>query len=355
MSRKIQKLNRILSLLTSSKKSLLYSGFVDYFNLGDEAIWEATKIQFSPFDLLYAPLINNSITKQIVESKKYQLGILGGGTLIGDNLKDGTNPFRQQFESVVHRCSNYIVLGTGVGPVSSIKKQNLWLNDWKRILENCSYIGVRGPESIKSLENIGIQAEIFGDPACLLSQNAGYWSPKNNVIGVNIRPISIDSEFNVIEEIQNFLLNQIKQGFQIEFFIVSPSDIPINKQIAKNLNLEGAKFHYFYKSAFNYLSAVKSVNAFIGFRLHSVILSMCAGVPSIMIEYDRKCYDFMKSINMENLNINVNFVQQEKLQNLLDYILSKQDIISLNITKNMNKFRDQQIQKIQEIKSRFLS
>jgi len=45
------------------------------------------------------------------------------------------------------------------------------------------------------------------------------------------------------------------------------------------------------------------VDVFVGEKLHSVILAMCAHTPGVMLEYRPKCRDFMMSMGLGELNI----------------------------------------------------
>jgi len=351
---KLQKIQEIISYISAPYNSGVYSGFTGYLNLGDEVLEEAIYDAFKPFKLVNFPYLQNKLVKQIIKSKSYSLAILGGGTLIGDNLKSGANPFREKFELVQNVSTYSVVFGTGVGKLSEIKSKNEWLLNWKNIVTKCNYIGVRGPQSVESLASVGIEAEILGDPACLVTRDEGFWQPQEKTLGVNIGLTPGEeyfAEVKVIEQMTRLISKKIQQGWKIEFFVVRPEDVPVVEKVIKEANFSNQKVYYIFEDATPYLMAARSLTAFIGIKLHAVILAMCAGVPSIMIEYKPKCRDFMMSVGVEEFSINIDEATQERLESSLNSLLSSSKETAAKITKKMVQMREKQLQKAAEIRS----
>lgn len=350
---KLQKIKEVLTFLSAPYNSGIYSGFTGQLNLGDEVLEKAIYEAFKPFKLVNPPSFQNNLIEAIGKSKSYSLSILGGGTLIGADISPGFNPFRDKFESMQKRSNFSVVYGTGVGKLSEISEQNEWLLEWKNLLKKCDYIGVRGPQSLETLASVGIEAEILGDPACLVTPDEGFWEPEARKLGVNLgfslRAGNDSSEFKMIEEVKKLITKKNQEGWKIEFFVVCPQDVPVVEKVIKEINLSNQKVHYIFDDATPYLNAARSLTAFIGVKLHSVILAMCAGVPSIMIEYRPKCRDFMMSVDMENFSINIDEVTEEKLESCLNTLLSSSQETALKMTKRMIQLREKQLQKAAEI------
>jgi len=333
-------------------------GFVGQLNLGDEVLWQEISRAFDPLRLAYAPLPKNKFIRTMVQSRRHPLVVLGGGTLIGANMKDGTNPFREEFQAVLARANRAVVFGTGVGKLSDVTSENKWLLEWKPLLANCDYIGVRGPDSVRSLESIGVQAEVLGDPACLVAQDDGFWSPRVRTLGVNIGLALGEKaklvELVMIEQMTKFISNKIKEGWRVEFFVVCPQDLQAVNKVIEEVGIRNTKIHKIFDTATPYLEAVRSMSAFVGMKLHAVILAMCAGVPSLMIEYAPKCRDFMMSVDMQEFSINIKDVSHEKLENCLDRLLLCQKQTASNITNRMVQLREKQLRKVAEIQSQYV-
>ena len=48
-----------------------------------------------------------------------------------------------------------------------------------------------------------------------------------------------------------------------------------------------------------YLDGIEAMDLFLGFRLHTVVAACCVYTPAIMIEYQPKCRDFMRTLGMD--------------------------------------------------------
>jgi polysaccharide pyruvyl transferase WcaK-like protein len=346
----------LIKYLKSDRHSGIYSGFVGENNLGDEILWQSIKEVFLPLNLVNVPKSANQLINQLMQSqlKFHKFVILGGGTLIGANLPNGHNPFRDKFAEVQKRVKFSFVFGTGVGKLSLVDDENNWLKEWQPILSNCQYVGVRGPHSLNSLTSINIKAEILGDPACLMTQKLGFWQPDQKKLGINVgyslggkkRPAE---QIRFIQLITEFVKEQSNKGWTIEFFVVAPQDIQVTEQVIRDAQLSNYKVNCIFEDAIPYLMMVRKMNIFIGMKLHSSILAMCAGVPTIMIEYAPKCLDFMTSVDMADFNINIQDVTREKLNQLMINLLSYSESISNKVNSKMLQLKKKQTGKSQEL------
>ncbi len=355
---RVHRTKELATFLSASRSSALYCGFVGWSNLGDEVLWEQIRSAFAPMRMVCAPPMAHGVRKKIVELKKWERVILGGGTLIGGNLPDGSNPFREHFRWFRSRARRAVAFGTGVGQVSDNPAENSWLLEWKPLLEEFEYIGVRGPISVRSLASIGIDAELLGDPACLISQGPGFWSsPQGKVLGINVGEVHGRSdalkakERNLVDVLSNLVHEKAKNGWRIEFFVVTPSDCHVIDTIVRQSSLQDYKIHEIYSSGHQYINTVRNVTAFVGMKLHSVILAMCAGVPSVMISYSPKCRDFMMSVELDDLVVDLERADLESLNTKLDMIMMSGNKISEHTTKQMAHFRAKQLSRAKFIRS----
>ena len=328
---------------------------VGYRNLGDEVIWHATKNAFLPLRLS----LNQRPSKWFIRRLFQDLGqrdlaILGGGTLIGDNLRDGTNPFREDFAELAQRCRKSVAFGTGVGVLLPDASRNAWLKEWQPILSRCSYIGVRGPDSVESLRYIDIKAEMLGDAACLVAKEPGFWQPRKKLLGLNVgmtpgRPeMPMDQYVKIMSEV---IKSRINEGWKVEILLVLPDDEAIAQQVVQAVGSPDLSVHSFYLDGEQYLQHVRKMQAFIGIKLHSVVLAMCAGVPSIMIEYAPKCRDFMKSMDVERFTTYLGSISPDSIQVLFDSLLSEGDKLGQDVASQMNLTRKRLLQRAADVRS----
>jgi polysaccharide pyruvyl transferase WcaK-like protein len=359
---KLQRLKELASHVTSSSSSAVYSGFVGHDNLGDEVLWDQIRGAFAPMKLICAPPRTSHLRNRIIGLKKHDKVILGGGTLIGANLPDGSNPFREEFHWFFSNARHVAAYGTGVGKLPEKPEERTWLMEWKPLLEKFDYIGVRGPQSVESLAAIGIDAELMGDPACLISKGPGFWAPPRSnpkILGINLGPVQwrndLDraKERNFVEVLSGIVQQRAKDGWQIEFFAVTPDDLRLIDEVIAISSVRDCKIHKIYHSGDEYLDAVKHVSAFLGMKLHSVVLAMCAGVPSIMVAYAPKCHDFMKSFDLGHLAIDLGDANAQALNGLLEQIMGSAGPISDQITARMGHYRTLQRDRAAMLRTRF--
>jgi len=352
---KVKKVKDVLSFIMN-KSGINYFGYLGYDNLGDEALYVATNKLFDE-DLAYKPKIPNWLFPNLINNKSFNLVILGGGTLICQELNGyGSNkfglPFKTDFENAIKNSKTIIVFGTGVDEHHEGIYVDNWLSEWKEILFRASYVSCRGPRSQKILQHIGVSAEVIGDPALSLIKPEGYWSPNCRTMGVNVRPFKYDSDIenNYLEQMIIFLQGKINDGWNVEFLAVSEMDIVTIESVIKGLNSYSPVIHRIYNDPEEYFNIVKRYQVFFGVRLHAVILAMCAGVPSVMLSYRRKCDDFSESVSMEYLNIRLEDIDIPKLDGVLEIMVNNGKEISAEILNVFNEFKTLQKIRVDELR-----
>ncbi len=317
----------LIQSLNSKKPCLAYIGsWKSPNNLGDYLLYYALIQLFHKFNFIEYPE-NYRLTAGIL-NKLFSLvdyGILSGGTLINRSeraLKSAQNCFPFFKHS--------LVFGTGVADPAFWSNITWWKDSlpyWKKILENCSYVGVRGPISAQLLKDIGLKnVDIVGDPVLAFA----YEKPDNifnrKTLGLNIgktwgsdkyRQLLWGSEQDLYKKILNLAMTAKKENWKVHWFVVTPADYEVTLKIAAESDT--SEFIYpIYENYCNYLELVSKMSVFVGMKLHAVALAVCAYVPSIMLEYRPKCKDFMMSINQENANYRTDTFDFEEIwQNIV--------------------------------------
>lgn len=59
--------------------------------------------------------------------------------------------------------------------------------------------------------------------------------------------------------------------------------------VMKMAGVADSPMHMEYSNPLSYINLVSEMQAFVGLKLHAVVLAMCAHVPSILLEYRPKC------------------------------------------------------------------
>ena len=293
------------TLSHSKPKAVYVGGWLGHDNLGDEALFEASKKLFPGISLysLYGKKNEMFLAKV---TRVFDYAFLAGGTIINKN--DNCLKRAQRMIKLAKPC---FVFGTGVASSEFWKDKkvfgdNSWqnhLSQWHDILDQCEYVGVRGPLSKEMLISEGIKnVEVVGDPVLTFADFSKSKSYQEKTLGINLGTAGgymWGQEDKVLAEFAELASIARKAGWKVVWFVIWPKDYDPTINAAKESGTDENIFTI-YQDQKKYMDTVSKVDIFVGMKLHAVVLSTCAGVPSVMIEYRPKCRDYMESINQGN-------------------------------------------------------
>ncbi len=279
------------------KRPLAYvGGWLGQKNLGDEALFLAGQHLFADWSLW--PFDGSRTLTRLLRQVPLTLnGLLAGGTMI-------------------NRCPEYLdiarlffggerrlyVLGTGVADPRFWEGRGDFRNmlgDWQGLLNECGYVGVRGPRSAELLTDAGVKnVEVVGDPVVAFAEDEPARDVVPNTLGLNIgydHGNQWGDEKTLAGEFLLLAKQAVKAGWKVKWFVVFPRDLEMTRQIAEESGTAD-NICPIYHDWRHYLREVRSMSTFAGMKLHATMLSTCAYVPSLMVEYDPKCFDYMASI-----------------------------------------------------------
>jgi polysaccharide pyruvyl transferase WcaK-like protein len=199
-------------------------------------------------------------------------------------------------------------------------------------------IGVRGPRSQEILAQYGIPSTIVGDTALYLKPTE-YNYEKNYKIAICIRDKGMkwEESKNYIKEIISFC-NSLSDDYRFVILPIYPPDVKINKTISGKINNSKILDFSDNVNINGLLDEITTCDLMIGEKLHSNVLSACCHVPFISIEYDPKSTDFVKTLELEMLNIRIGRVSEEKLDSLFHEIINNDKILN-KLKSNVEKLR----------------
>ncbi len=333
----------LINILGKRKTPYYVGGFPEIDNLGDVALYESMNILIEDELNIYpggkryrafSPIFKNNI------------GVLSGGTIINRHTlfaaKEGISIFKK-----------FYVLGTGV------TQKKFWTgrdgfvdrsDEWSKILSQADFVGVRGPDSVEELKVIGVESICFGDPVIQMTKEKKLPYVKNK-IGLNIGLSGghvWGSEVEIKEKFLELATKLKNDGFSIEWFVVCPEDLAITEEVAKASKTDNT-IHKIYTDCEDYFSKTSTMEAFIGLKLHAVMMAMCVHVPSIMIEYRPKCLDFMKSVGQEDFNFRSDQIEIDRVIEKLSNIISSRDKASDVVKEQMLKIKRKQKEVISDL------
>jgi polysaccharide pyruvyl transferase WcaK-like protein len=328
-------------------------GYQGHRNLGDEALYAALKRLFSSGHFIdyNRGLLPHRIVRFL---PRCDLMLMAGGTLVGGQKESSYRWAKTCFTLAPHG----IVFGSGVvSPefTTAVLKQPAEIQkQWADIIKKCDYIGVRGPLSRGILEGWGIHnVEIIGDPVLSISQSKmpDARSIDNNLIGFNVGQAGGNvwgNEGHIYEEFVKLAQIADKAGFRIRWFVVWPKDLAVTEQVVRNSGVP-ADICEIYEDYEKYMDIVSRANIFVGMKLHAVALATCAYVPSVMLEYNPKCRDYMDSIGQGEFTLRTDTFTAQQAWEIVEKLLANRSSVAKSLFEAVSKFRKLQSMRASEI------
>lgn len=341
-------------LVYPQREKALYVGYTGYGNLGDEALKKCI------FELLEPSFLFSESQGFLVRSLrklgflKFKMLVLGGGTFI-------LNAFHPQshlnfvFEENIPRKISF---GTGV--VDPLFPENPLLagdiEKWVNVLDNFSYVSVRGPLSAQILKdnNVRKPIHVIGDPAFYFIRDIQRLKAKSKYLGLNIGPAISGKRKGVLWgrdekrflfEFTIFMRLMLNEGWRLGFVPVCREDENLIKSLLKDNKLQHkVDVFKFYNDTEKTIDHLEKFDVFVGEKLHSVVLAYCANTPAVMLEYRPKCRDFMASIDMESLNVRTDQLNAFKLKEMVEDLYANVETVRLNANQTCKNYKENLIQ-----------
>jgi hypothetical protein len=346
-----------------------YIGWLGYENFGDEALYIAFKNLFPQFQILtynnYPKQLNYNKIRQniypiellfyrhfIKKNNFYNFVFLGGGTLINHE------EFLEYLQIVLQNQDQIIVFGSGVSEPSFRAEHHPEVNysqlmkDWISVLEKAVYVSVRGPKSARILEANGFQkAKVIGDPALSLCTPKPPNSSRTGLVAINLcsQRLMWGKQERVTEIIAQLAKYFLEKGWDVEFIPMQPVDLHLGLKIIQDFNLPKMSIWRNFQDIGKTINRIQTYDIMVGQRLHSVVIACGCGVPSIMLEYQPKCGDFMESIGMQQFSLRTDALELDKVISLIHDIDENYGEYCNQLLSICNSYRILQRQAAQEI------
>lgn len=323
--------------------NVAYMGWVGYNNLGDEILYDAHVALFPRLKML--PYQNNKLARVCAASRGgtlFRAGWLGGGTLINQSTSWLGMIERLQEEGCPVYC-----FGTGVTQSSfRAGHEKTSIEEWVKVLETFAFVGIRGPYSKKILNEAGFYgARVIGDTAlALASPDYRPRDVRNRVIGLNFGLIKEGQIWGSADSYTESIVASIQQlidrGYTIRLLPVWDKDLPSNRALVKRINDPRCTLaEDCYKTLTAYNAELEKCGMFIGQKLHATIMATMLRIPSIMIEYQPKCRDYMASVGMEKWVIKTSECNPELLLDTVQRLSDQSKAIQQELNKHIVRYR----------------
>ncbi|MBD3240307.1 MAG: hypothetical protein GF331_06950, partial [Chitinivibrionales bacterium] len=338
-----------LGYLLTEGNAVGYIGWTGFGNLGDEALYAAVRRLLGPDRVLpYRTAGHVARMERRLHARFYRAVCLGGGTLVN------TVPFLQRTDHALTRNLPCFCLGTGVqDPALDEPHPPSLVQQWVDHLDRFVYRGVRGPLSQRLLAEAGCRdVEVIGDPAILLGPKTFMPKTGNRTIGLNvgISPVRMWCDPQAVLRFAHGLCSSLRaRGWRVVLFMVWPRDSALVGELARMLGGEATVISC-YNSYRRFMRQAARCDVFVGQKLHSTILAMSAGTPSVMLAYQSKCLDFMASMGCEEFTMRLDQLDIDRALHLVDSLADNSADHQRHIAAQLERYRALQRGAVQRVR-----
>lgn len=267
-------------------------------NLGDEAMLVAALKSLPKRRCIrWTGYVRQRAILALIRRRVRRHLLVGGGTLI----HGGDTGWLDYVEMRSRQGSHVAFFGTGIAfTQDQIANESSAYKRWRSVLERSNEIHLRGPRSVALCRQMGVPADVFGDFAFLLHRSdipVRNHNERCEVVGINVGECLGDQAS--FESTISAVVRRLSARFRLVFHVVVSGDMDATRRVIRAAGLSAdscsIERHYFDPDAF--MQSIRGYRAFVGLKLHAAGLAMVAGVPSVMIAYRDKSYDFMEPLS----------------------------------------------------------
>ncbi len=357
-------------------KSIIISGYFGFGNCGDEAILMAMIQQLSQIvskENIVVLSQNPKKTKMLYgvnsvfrlnpflifrQMKKCAVFISGGGGLLQDVSGKGLSIIYYLSLILLARLFKIpnVIYGQGIGPIRrEINRKILRLT-----LSKTNLIIVRDEQSQLLLQQIGIEKEsvlVYADPSFLLkkeqlsSEIEKYYflgprygkSINKMTIGVIIRNCKeIEQDYNQkvlqLAKVADHLITKYQSRLIFIPFQID-NDLTLLNDVIKQMKNSSVDCLEREINPAQMLSFFSELSLTIGMRFHAILFSTINNNPFIAIDYDPKVRNYVNSLELPELLLNLNQLTIKYIDYKLQYINDNWEKIKSILDTNTKQFQ----------------
>lgn len=351
-----------------SHGDVIINGYYGYKNTGDEALLQGmienirsvnkdvkiTVLSASPKETAYRYSVNSiyryNVFKIAKEMKYASLFISGGGSLLQDITSTKSLFFYTEMIKLAKKMKlKIMVYANGFGPISKPKN----LKRVKDALNGAHYISMRDPASAQALLELlpDLMVQITADPAFSLGYVDEKWERKlcakigledgKGYFAVSLRDWQY-SDSKTVEKITLYC-KEIHNKYSLTPVFVTmqnSKDLAIIQKVIDRLDFKAVIIKN--TSAKELLTLMEKMKFSVGMRLHFLVFSAIASIPTIGLSYDPKISSLIQYVGLD-LPLDSKEIDVDSLLLKTDTLLQNAEAISQNLKSKKEEMRAKNI------------
>jgi polysaccharide pyruvyl transferase WcaK-like protein len=316
---------------------ILFSGYYGHDNFGDDMFvlisnlssikfWKNTNTKFfskngpeiDSVKINYTLPSKNKFKgyiklKSYLEILKCDIFILSGGSIL-HTKPNFFDPMRAVYFLSYLNLLKIGAIGISIGPFKT-KEDEEYI---QKILKNFKFLGLRDKNSFNFVNKLDLKCKPFlaSDLAFTLpsvsEKKNDSTDNKEMIIGISLCHFEtysngdLSNEKNREEKIYKVLLSlSTNKNIKFRFFIINGNkkngDSQITYEFIDKLDLDKNNYEVieYSKNPIQIYNKIKECKMMLTIRLHGAIFSAVANIPSLLIEYHRKCSDYLDDIGID--------------------------------------------------------
>ena len=326
------------------KRRINYVGWVGNNNLGDEAIYAITQDLLSDYELevydsfKHLTLPNTPVFQQTKDMPS-PVSVFGGGTLLPDDVT-WVKPAKYNY-----------VFGTAMKDPSFPSRFDSFDKVIIERLKSFHFrlVGVRDNFSKNSLDSLGIESEVIGDPVLWLRPSSDLKRDRFK-IGINVGCDGLlwgGDQDRVVQEMIHVCRILKKEGYDLISVPFSEQDIPYLVTLSEKT---GVEIFDEWSNPQAVVDLIANCGVFIGERHHSLVVSAAAYTPFVCLEYRPKCSAFAETVGSLEYCIRTDKVSTENVLERFNHLLDNWLEIRNTLTRRVDQYRKLQLKFVERMK-----
>lgn len=335
---------------------ILYIAWIGMNNTGDELMFDIFKEKYGNGN----EIVGKNCPAEFSDFEGFDLVCLGGGSILLEGYINIMYEAMRQGKKIMVWGSSYDEL-LGEDFIDVLEKSSIPIYIYSdfteeklnEVAKNAVFFGVRGPLTYKILEksNVDMTNVVVSGDVGMLLKGKGMggtnfnFDNKDKVVAVNTGT-SFNRIYGGREDLVQKALAQsceklLKKGYKIYLYALWHEDLDMLLDLYKELDdKENVTLDIFIRRGNEIFTILEKCVFTINLKLHASIISATAGTPFISLGYRLKAYDFVKSIDCEELNISTGVDNlEEEIDKRVKYIEENQAYIIKKISDNINKYK----------------